>query len=62
MKRKIFKLELDSFNIELIQTGKNRFKVIYGLQVKEDLSYNQAATELGRSILHCLSCDGKIQE
>jgi len=49
-----------SFGVQLHQTGKNKFTVIYGKQVESGLSYSNAATELGRSIMHALACGGKL--
>lgn len=38
---------------------KNRlFKIIYGLQVCDDLTYDRCTTELGSCILHMLCCEG----
>lgn len=48
------------FPIELWQTGLDEFKVVYGKQSNGELSYGQAATELGGSIMHALACDGKL--
>jgi hypothetical protein len=50
-----------AFPIKLEQTSKNRFRVTYGEQVISGLSYSQACTELGASIMHALACDGKIK-
>jgi len=38
----------------------DRFTVIYFLQVKKDLTYSDACTELGICIMHALACDSKI--
>lgn len=46
--------------IELRQQGRNRFTVIYGQQVKENLSYNEAATELGAAIMHNAACNAEL--
>ncbi len=46
--------------ITLTQQGKNRFTVTYGLQVKEQLSYDHAARELGACIMHLAACEGKL--
>ena len=47
--------------IRLHQRGLNRFVVTYGLQIKEDLSYSQAALELGSCIMHQAACDDKLR-
>ena len=49
-----------AFPIRLEQDGVNRFTVVYGRQVKRDLSYAQAATELGECIMHALACDSRL--
>ena len=49
-----------SYMIELRQQGRNRFSVRYGLSLKENLTYDQAAAELGAVIMHMQSCDGLL--
>jgi len=49
-----------AFPIELWQTGKSLFQVIYGQQVSNHLDYGDASAELGESIMHALACDGKL--
>lgn len=46
--------------IELHQRGPDRFRVTYGRQVKDELTYSQAALELGADIMHWLACDAKL--
>lgn len=36
------------------------FCVTYGQQVSDGLTYEQAAAELGESILHALACAGRL--
>jgi hypothetical protein len=48
------------FEIRLEQQGKDRFTVVYGLQVKKDLDYAAAASELGACIMHSLALEGKL--
>ena len=50
----------DHADISLIQTGVDRFTVKYFKQIKERLTYSQAALELGACIMHALACDGKL--
>lgn len=56
--------ELNNFSIKLeqheTQNPKATFKVTYGLQVRSNLEYGQAAKELGECIFHALACDGKL--
>jgi len=50
-----------AFPVRLEQYGASGlFRVVYGKQVKRGLSYGQAAFELGKSIMHALACDGKL--
>lgn len=44
-------------DVHLIQTGTNRFTVIYFLQVKTGLDYSAAAMELGCCIMHQAACN-----
>jgi hypothetical protein len=57
-----FETELAGFKIALIQTGKNTFTVVYGLQTFKKMGYQSAAKELGECIMHALNCEGKINE
>lgn len=51
--------------VRLIRQSPPRFNyrggswaVVYGLQVKEGLSRADAASELGKCVMHSMSCDG----
>jgi len=55
-----FELTDAAFPIKLEQTGLDSFTVTYGLQVKDHLTYSQAAKELGSCIMHALACDSKL--
>lgn len=46
--------------IELRQQGIDRFSVRYGLQMRERLSYGEAATELGACIMHMQACNSML--
>jgi hypothetical protein len=48
------------FGVRLVQTGFDRFTVEYGLSVKRNLTYGQAAAEYGACIMHALACDGHL--
>jgi len=50
----------DSHMIELRQQGIDRFSVRYGLQLKDKLTYGQAAMELGAAIMHMQACAGLL--
>lgn len=60
MQRTCFQLTDTAYPIQLTQQAKNRFTVQYGLQTKENLTYNQAATELGACIMHAAACVDKL--
>lgn len=50
------------FDIKLEQYPHSTlFKLTYGKQVMERLTYEQAAHETGEALLHCLACEGKIE-
>jgi hypothetical protein len=49
-----------AYPIHLDQVGKDNFIVTYGLQVKDHLTYSQAAKELGCCIMHSLACEGEL--
>jgi hypothetical protein len=47
--------------IEVHQRGENgRFRVVYGLQVKEGLTYAEAAREFGECVFHYEACNGRL--
>lgn len=48
------------WKIQLIQQGKDRFTVKYGLSEKKDLDYSKAAKELGACLMHHLACENKL--
>lgn len=61
MKRTLcHELAIAGFPIQLWQEGKDNFKVIYGKQVKANLTYARAAAEYGECIMHALACDGVL--
>lgn len=56
----VFKLDGYAFPIKVLQNSRRKFTVMYGKQVREGLSLGDAADELGSSIMHLMSCEGKI--
>lgn len=36
------------------------FRVTYGLQMKSDLSYAEAAKEFGECVMHALACNSQL--
>jgi hypothetical protein len=47
-------------DITLHQAGVDRFRVTYGSQVKSNLTYAEAALELGACIMHAAACSGTL--
>lgn len=47
-------------DVTLYQTGRDRFTVVYGKQVKKGLTYADAASELGACLMHQAACDGVL--
>jgi len=50
----------DVIQIVLFQRKRDCFAVQYGMQVDDELSYEQACTKLGQALLHSLSCAGAV--
>jgi hypothetical protein len=48
------------FPISIHQNGFDNFAVVYGLQVKNKLTYDEAALELGACLMHALACDERL--
>lgn len=46
--------------IELRQQGRDRFSVRYGLELKERLTYSEAAHQLGACIMHDAACESRL--
>jgi hypothetical protein len=46
--------------LEQHQTKAALFRVTYGLQVEDNLTYTQACAKLGGAIMHWLACDGSL--
>ena len=57
MKTATFHSHLDT-PVTIKWTKRGRYVVEYGRQVKSDLSYIEAARELGECILHSMACCG----
>ena len=51
-----------AFPVKLWQASQSLFMVEYGEQICYSLTYEEAAREYGRSIMHALACDGMIEE
>lgn len=46
--------------IEQREDRRGRFRITYGAQVRDDLSYVEAAHEYGECLFHALACDGVL--
>jgi hypothetical protein len=55
-------MEIAGYVIALYRRGEDNFAVRYGLQVDDQLTYQQACTRLGASIMHALACEGKLDK
>jgi hypothetical protein len=53
--------DLDTY-VTLVQTGHDKFSVVYGKQVKVGLTYTEAALEYGACIMHSAVCAGRVKE
>ena len=56
-----FQTEVAGYPVTLHQSGRDAFRVTYGLQIRDGLTYGQAANELGMCLLHGLACEGKVK-
>lgn len=59
-KIEVYKVEGGAFSLKVEQTGKDRFTVTYGLQVRRGLTYTQAACEFGYCLFHLMACEGRL--
>lgn len=46
--------------VSLHHAGRDKFKVVYGKQVRDGLRYGAAAREYGECVFHQLACEGKL--
>lgn len=46
--------------LQLEQRGKDNFRVTYGKEVKDRLSYRDAAAAYGQAIMHWLACEDQL--
>lgn len=56
-----FELNSLAFPVKLEQRANRTFRVTYGKQVTDKLSYTQATQKLGAAIMHALACDGAVE-
>lgn len=55
-----FETKIAGFVIRVQQASNKRFIVKYGEQIRTNLTYAQAASELGECIFHALACKGTL--
>lgn len=48
------------YPISIYQHGPDNFRIQYGLQIKDHLSYADAAKEFGECVFHFLACESKL--
>jgi muramidase (phage lysozyme) len=53
--------EHGQFSVILSQQSKDKFAVIYGKLQMKDLTYDEAAQELGACLMHQAGCAGKMK-
>ena len=59
--RLCFEIDKKPWPIRLEQKGSEQlFRVTYGYQVDDDLTYGEAAARLGQAIMHRAACDGML--
>lgn len=51
-----------AYPVTVEQNARGLFRVTYGQQVKDGLTYSEAAREFGKCVFHALACDGKLDE
>jgi len=49
-----------AYPVTLLQNSRKSFTVEYGAQVTKDLTYSEAAAELGACLMHAMACAGTL--
>jgi len=44
-------------DVRLFLISEGRYAIVYGLEVKSNLKYHEAAQELGYCVMHNMACD-----
>lgn len=58
----IFETNDTGYPVTVRQAADRTFSVQYGKQLRTNLSYAEAAQELGSCIFHGLACESKIED
>lgn len=48
------------WTVKLEQRANRLFRVTYGKQVDDHLTYSDAAAKLGQAIMHAAACEGRL--
>lgn len=58
--KKCIKTTIAGSVVTLSQSAPDNFTVSYGMQIKEGLTYAEAALEYGACVMHALACTGRL--
>lgn len=59
---KAFPITLEQSESRRVILSGHSFRVTYGRQVKDGLTYTDAALELGAAMMHAAQCEGLIKD
>lgn len=59
-RRVVFPTE-HQFDVVLVQTSECLFRVEYGADIRDNLTYEEAAMNLGSCLMHARCCNGEIE-
>jgi len=48
-------------SVYLLQSGADKFHIVYGLEVKMAMDWCTAASQFGHSVMHQAACDGLLK-
>ncbi|MCB0711318.1 MAG: hypothetical protein KDD67_03205 [Ignavibacteriae bacterium] len=60
--KEVYRVKDGAFPLIIEQTGKDCFTVTYGRQVRQSLSYGDAAREFGYCLFHLMTCEGRLDD
>jgi hypothetical protein len=55
-----FETKSAGYPVKLEQSAGGKFRVTYGQLVSPNLTYEEAANQLGACIMHAAACEGKL--
>lgn len=50
------------FPVKLEQRASGAFRVTYGAEVKDNLTYSEAAEQMGYCLMHAMACNSLIND